>query len=232
MKNLEQIKIYHSKVLKLFASKEYFDVLSYSQKCSLLIGVKKLRDLRDNESFKMLMDCFKCSSIAYLQLQQYQQAITLTSEILENAKYDIQAMLVRSRAYQGMGRLTEALQDLQRAQRLDCNNQKVRDMIRKIEESDQMSTSSSEKGAVPATHPRSPSYICLDSLDKNVDLLTVKQKQYEKIHTNGHKKLIAVVFIMILVYKLIRFMRAITNRKYDEMARSVSSVVLQTFRLN
>jgi hypothetical protein len=30
MENLELAKIYHKKVLKLFASKEYFDVLNYS----------------------------------------------------------------------------------------------------------------------------------------------------------------------------------------------------------
>lgn len=66
MQNLELAKIYHKKVLKQFACKEYFDVLSYSKKCSLLFGVQTLRDLGRGESFKMLLDCFKCSSIAYL----------------------------------------------------------------------------------------------------------------------------------------------------------------------
>ena len=81
-------------------------------------------------AFRLVLDCFKFSSIAYLQLAQNEQAQNLASEIIDclsNQKavldmdresvtyYYIQALLIRAKAFENHGNLKAALLDLEKA---------------------------------------------------------------------------------------------------------------------
>ena len=72
---LQQASQYHSKVLKFHFRQEYFDVLTYAQKCSRVFTenneVLKFNQLKDfnQQAFLIVLDCFKYSAFAYIQLQ-------------------------------------------------------------------------------------------------------------------------------------------------------------------
>ena len=147
--SLNQAKIYHGKLLKQYQRQEYFEVLTYSQKCSQLFRQRKLVDLysQDTRGFLILLDCFKYSSIAYLQLQQHEQAVVLSSDIIdclkdkmpfrdeymEQKKYSlIQALLIRARANELIGKFDTASEDLHDALEIDPKNHNVAKLVDRL----------------------------------------------------------------------------------------------------
>ena len=66
-----------------------------------------------DSAFVILKDCMIYSSIAYIQLQQYDQAVSLTSQLIDiedlercvgnDCEYIVQALLIRAQAQEMLG---------------------------------------------------------------------------------------------------------------------------------
>ena len=63
-------------------------------------------------AFEIVKDCYIYSSIAYLQLNQHEQAISLLSEVIISDANNVQSLIIRSRAYEMLGLVDKALADL------------------------------------------------------------------------------------------------------------------------
>jgi Tfp pilus assembly protein PilF len=66
-----------------------------------------------------MKDCYFYSSIAYLNLNQQDQTVCLLNEVISCDPLNIEALLVRSRAFEKQSKDLEATRDLQAAFQID-----------------------------------------------------------------------------------------------------------------
>jgi len=81
-----------------------------------------------------MRDCYIYSSLAYLQLNQHEQAISILNELIDcdNENDKVQSLILRSRAFEMKGNIEIALKDLYSAQHIDGLNKIVKTSIEKL----------------------------------------------------------------------------------------------------
>ena len=120
---------------------EYFDVLTQAQlACSKLLQLAAdqeqdpLQVLRvtNKEAFSIVKDCFFYKSIAYLQMDQYQQSIDLVDELLKVLSADhpsdrkdrLHALTIKAKGLQLQGKYEQAAGCFSKAKDL-TNDQEI-----------------------------------------------------------------------------------------------------------
>ena len=159
---------YRDRAIRHCLKFEYFDCLTNSQKCSKLLKVSegvheggRLEFLQATQpvAFHIMLDCYLYSSISYIKLKQFAQAVNLTTEIINCWPHDdtqkcskcsssvqsedddldddcnpvfMQALALRARAEEKLGNLDQALIDIELARRVDKGNQVIEKAFRHI----------------------------------------------------------------------------------------------------
>ena len=82
-----------------------------------LVELRRLNEF----AFKLCKDCFLFSAIAYIQLDQFEQALRITEQLqdaLNDADVDdrVHVFVIKAKALQLLGRETEAIDSLRNAQ--------------------------------------------------------------------------------------------------------------------
>lgn len=91
---LDHCKQLRTKAIRHYNCQDYFDTLIYSQKCCKSLQDKFNLECQETDILSQLQhtclealpiatDCFMYSSLAYMQLQQHQQALSLLNQVVQ-----------------------------------------------------------------------------------------------------------------------------------------------------
>jgi tetratricopeptide (TPR) repeat protein len=111
---------YKNKAIDHCSKQEYFDALKKCSKCCSLfktdpeqqVRLINFKGLTNQKAYEIMCDCYLYSSIAYIQLNQFDQATNLLNELIISDPSRVQSLVMRSRVYDMQGRTQEAINDL------------------------------------------------------------------------------------------------------------------------
>jgi len=182
------------KVVKHCNHKEYFDVLTYAQKCIKIftkddspVELVTFKNQSHHKAFEIVKDCYIYSSIAYLQLNQHEQAISLLSEVITSDGHNVQSLIIRSRAYEMLGLSDKALADLKQAKAIDPLNTIVTKSIDKLTKQKEHLTliTSALKGADSCSQLKNQS-TRNSSLANDVDNVQIPRERLTSLQVSLH----------------------------------------------
>lgn len=111
---IEKASKYRRSAQNFYKNGDYFDALTQLQKAVRVFKVDHLsKELKqfNEKAFNLIKDCFLFTASCYININQFDNAIQLMSEVLQVEENDTKALYLRGKAYIQKGELLLAYKD-------------------------------------------------------------------------------------------------------------------------